>query len=119
MVSATAGWHDQEPKVCRPLAGGRWIRNSGSWIYVEQFFTPLRSLEPQRPGSRSRVLTTDNGKFTVRRARLAPAMISTPGHRASRRRQTLHSNPRSGLPREILTQPRPIARCTTSAVKIG
>jgi hypothetical protein len=33
------------------------------------------------------VLTTDNGRFTVRRARLAPAMISTAGHRASRRRQ--------------------------------
>jgi hypothetical protein len=32
-------------------------------------------------------LTTDNGRFTVGRARLAPAMISTPGHRASRRRQ--------------------------------
>ena len=37
--------------------------------------------------SHSRVLTTNNGRFTVRRARLAPAMISTPGHRASRRRQ--------------------------------
>jgi hypothetical protein len=32
-------------------------------------------------------LTIDKGRFTVRRARLAPAMISTPGHRASRRRQ--------------------------------
>ena len=34
-------------------------------------------------GSHSRVLTTDNGRFTVRRARLAPAMISTAGHRPS------------------------------------
>src|SRR5262245_25043394 len=33
------------------------------------------------PGSHSRVLTTDNGRW--RWARLAPAMISTPGHRAS------------------------------------
>src|SRR5262249_50546970 len=33
------------------------------------------------------VLTTDNGRFTVGRARLAPAMISTPGPRASLRRQ--------------------------------
>ena len=33
------------------------------------------------------VLTIDKGRFTLRRARLAPAMISTPGHRASRRRQ--------------------------------
>jgi len=32
-------------------------------------------------------LTIDKGRFTVRRARLAPAMISTPGHWASRRRQ--------------------------------
>jgi hypothetical protein len=32
-------------------------------------------------------LTTGNGRFTVGRARLALAMISTPGHRASRRRQ--------------------------------
>jgi hypothetical protein len=31
-------------------------------------------------------LTIGKGRFTVRRARLAPAMISTPGHRASRRR---------------------------------
>src|SRR6516164_3493145 len=31
--------------------------------------------------------TADNGRFTVGRARLAPAMISTTGHRASRRRQ--------------------------------
>jgi hypothetical protein len=32
-------------------------------------------------------LTIEKGRFTLRRARLAPAMISTPGHRASRRRQ--------------------------------
>jgi DNA-binding MarR family transcriptional regulator len=43
--------------------------------------------ETNRPGSQSRILTIDKGRFTVRRARLAPAMISTPGHRASRRRQ--------------------------------
>ena len=50
------------------------LRRSGAW-------------SRKGPGSHSRVLTTDNGRFTVRRARLAPAMISTPGHRASRRRQ--------------------------------
>jgi len=59
-------------------------------------------------------LTTDNGRFTVGRARLAPAMISTPGHRASRRRQrealrawcklsgqlqATRLNPRTTLPR--------------------
>ena len=33
------------------------------------------------------VSTTDNGGFTVGQARLAAAMISRPGHRASRRRQ--------------------------------
>src|SRR5271169_2605963 len=35
----------------------------------------------------TRALTTDPGRFNVPRARLAPAMISTPGHWASRRRQ--------------------------------
>jgi hypothetical protein len=42
-------------------------------------FKPARQPEP--------VLTIGERRFTVRRARLAPAMISTPGHRASRRRQ--------------------------------
>jgi hypothetical protein len=35
----------------------------------------------------NRILTIDKRRFTVRRARLASAMISTPGQRASRRRQ--------------------------------
>ena len=43
--------------------------------------------EPQTGRELRPVLTTDNGRFTVGRARPAPAMISTPGHRASRRRQ--------------------------------
>ena len=46
---------------------------------------PLRSRKLARKPQP--VLTTDNGRFTVGQARLAPAMISTPGHRASRRRQ--------------------------------
>ena len=46
---------------------------------------PLRSRKLTR--GPHPVLTTDNGGFTVGQARLAPAMISTPGHRASRRRQ--------------------------------
>jgi hypothetical protein len=37
--------------------------------------------------NRNRTLTTDPGRFNVPRARLAPAMISTPGHWVSRRRQ--------------------------------
>jgi hypothetical protein len=37
--------------------------------------------------NQDRALTTDPGRFNVPRARLAPAMISTPGHWASRRRQ--------------------------------
>ena len=41
----------------------------------------------KRRGNRDRALTTDPGRFNVPRARLAPAMISTPGHWASRRRQ--------------------------------
>jgi hypothetical protein len=48
--------------------------------------------EPQTGRKPQPVLTTDNGRFTVGRARLAPAMISTPGHQASRRR------PREALP---------------------
>jgi len=38
-------------------------------------------------GSQNRILTIAQGRFTVRRARLAPAMISTPGQWASRRRR--------------------------------
>jgi hypothetical protein len=48
---------------------------------------PRNSATTNRPGGQNRILTIAKGRFTVRRARLAPAMISTPGHRASRRRQ--------------------------------
>ena len=41
----------------------------------------------KRRENQDRALTTDSGRFNVPRARLAPAMISTPGHRTSRRRQ--------------------------------
>jgi len=51
------------------------------------FYTAPETWSRKGPRSASRVLTTDNGRFTVHRARLAPAMISTPGHRASRWRQ--------------------------------
>ena len=57
-----------------------WFRISG-----KRFFYTVS--EPQTGREPQPVLTTDNGRFTVGRARLAPAMISTPGHRASRRRQ--------------------------------
>ena len=57
-----------------------WFRISG-----KRFF--YTASEPQTGREPQPVLTTDNGRFTVGRARLAPAMISTPGHRASRRRQ--------------------------------
>jgi hypothetical protein len=53
----------------------------------EHFLCALEPGPASRPGSQSRILTTDNAKVIVRRARLAPAMISTPGHRVSRRRQ--------------------------------
>jgi hypothetical protein len=54
----------------------------------QHFFETAADLATtNRPGGQSRILTIDKGRFTVRRARLAPAMISTPGHRASRRRQ--------------------------------
>jgi hypothetical protein len=41
----------------------------------------------KRRENQDRALTTNSGRFNVARARLAPAMISTPGHWASRRRQ--------------------------------
>jgi hypothetical protein len=54
----------------------------------QHFFETAADLATtNRPGSQSRILTIEEGRFTVRRARLAPAMISTPGLRASRRRQ--------------------------------
>jgi len=54
----------------------------------QHFLRPPRNRATMKlAGSQSRILTIDKGRFTVRRARLAPAMISTPGHRASRRRQ--------------------------------
>ena len=60
----------------------------GSGPSSELVSIPPPSLETQkRPGSQSRILTTDSARFTVHRARLAPAMISMPGHRVSRRRQ--------------------------------
>src|SRR6516162_3551859 len=52
------------------------------------FFETAAELgDDELAASQSRILTIDKGRFTVRRARLAPAMISTPGHQASRRRQ--------------------------------
>ena len=51
------------------------------------FSRPPRSPASKPAGNQNRILTIDESRFTVRRARLAPAMISTPGHRASRRRQ--------------------------------
>jgi hypothetical protein len=48
---------------------------------------PRNPATTRRPLSRNWILTMDKGRFTVRRARLAPAMISTLGQRASRRRQ--------------------------------
>ena len=54
----------------------------------------------KRRGNQDRALTTDSGGFNVPRARLAPAMISTPGHWASRRRQRGPCQP--GLPRIVI-----------------
>jgi hypothetical protein len=98
------------------LAGGRWIRTLGPasegqpsdvvFSFArdsslegdgfepsvprggQHFSRPPRSPATiRRPLSQNWILTIDKGRFTVRRARLAPAMISTPGQRASRRRQ--------------------------------
>ena len=63
------------------------IRTLGPRKGQHFFETAAEPGETNRRGSQSRILTIDKGRFTVRRARLAPAMISTPGLRASRRRQ--------------------------------
>src|SRR5215471_9846997 len=56
-------------------------------FFVIGIFSGHEPGDDEPVGRQSRILTIDKGRFTVRRARLAPAMISTPGHRASRRRQ--------------------------------
>jgi hypothetical protein len=77
----------EEPMVCTTL---RWREVDSKFRFLDLGRALLHrsgARSCKGLGSHSRVLTTDNGRFTVRRARLAPAMISTPGHRASRRRQ--------------------------------
>src|SRR4029077_8100351 len=59
----------------------------------------------KRPGNQNRILTIDKGRFSVCGARLAPAMISTPGHRASRRRQRGACQP--GRPASLTRRNRP------------
>jgi hypothetical protein len=72
----------QTPRWRKPDSNPRSPRKG------QHFFETAADLATtNRPGSQSRILTIDKGRFTVRRARLAPAMISTPGLRASRRRQ--------------------------------
>jgi hypothetical protein len=69
-------------------AGGSRIRTLGPASSTTLFRDPRNPAATTNwPGSQNRILTIDKGRFTVRRARLAPEMISTPGHRASRRRQ--------------------------------
>jgi len=67
-------------------AGGRRIRTFGSGTSREHFLYALEP-GPARLWSQSRILTGDNAKIIVRRAGLATAMISTPSHRVSGRRQ--------------------------------
>ena len=64
------------------LAG--WSPRRGQQCFLRP---PRNPATTNRPGSQNGILTIDKGRFIVRLARLAPAMISTPGHRASRRRQ--------------------------------
>jgi hypothetical protein len=70
----------------RLSAGGRWMRTFGTGR-GSIFSRPPRNPASKPAGNQNRILTIDKSRFTVHRARLAPAMISTPGHRASRRRQ--------------------------------
>ena len=54
---------------------------------ARRFVRRLNELGNAQRYDLNRTLTTDPGRFNLPRARLAPAMISTPGHWASRRRQ--------------------------------
>ena len=106
--------------ICPPLRDRKFVTlrwrekdsNPRSPVGDRIFSRPRRNpATTNRPGSQNRVLTIDNGRFTVRRAGLAPAMISTPGHRASRRRQRGACQPG----REMLSPRRaPIERCSGS-----
>jgi len=51
-------------------------------------FRGIRNRREKTAGKPDRALTTEPGRFNVRRARLAPAMISTPGHWASQKAPT-------------------------------
>jgi len=66
-------------------AGGRRIRTCGPGFQGNLFF--YTASEPQTGREPQTVLTTDNGKFTVGRARLAPAMIQV-AHQTSPDRAT-------------------------------
>ena len=63
-------------------AGGRRIRTLGPPPEGDSIFSrpPRNPTTTNRPGSQNRILTIDKGRSTVRRVRLVPAMISTPGH---------------------------------------
>ena|SRR6516164_6075495 len=71
-------WFADSP--LRKTDSNLWFRISG-----KRFF--YTASEPQTGREPHPVLTTDDGRFIVGRARLALAMISTSGHRASRRRR--------------------------------
>jgi hypothetical protein len=75
-----------------PPAKGAYIdcgeRDQFNLLYgARRFVRRLNELGIAHRYDLNRTLTTDPGRFNVPRARLAPAMISTPGHWASRRRQ--------------------------------
>jgi predicted RNase H-like HicB family nuclease len=70
------------------MSGCILILGGGSKRQGERPCLYTHKLPDDKPtGNQNRILTMDEGRFTVRQARLAPEMISTPGHRASRRRQ--------------------------------
>src|SRR5271169_4380887 len=74
--------------MCRRWADVCWFPVSALSRFVERMhFEEAEIGARKRRENQDRALTTDPGRFNVPRARLAPAMISTPGHWASRRRQ--------------------------------
>ena len=86
----TGNWHGWPTKNINPVmltdnercriglaAGGRRIRTLSPPVETAFSRPPRNPATTNRPGRPNRVLTIDKGRFTVRRARLAPAMIST------------------------------------------
>ena len=69
------------PSGTKSLLTPRWRETDSNFRFldlVEQFLHRFGAWSRKGPGSHSRVLTTDNGRFTARRARLALSRVEPP-----------------------------------------